>query len=154
MELFHTSNGEIKSINKSGRFGSFLFFSCSPYAVGKYTHIYKINVDENDIIDADRLFYHEDAAALDSLVHEVMEMAGVDEDTAEDLISQKKDVFGLDELGHMDGSELADMSWDIQHITARAAVMLGFRGAAMLDEQGTCYLIDMLGRESELRVTD
>jgi hypothetical protein len=37
-----------------------------------------------------------------------------------------------------------------EHFTARAAALLGFRGVAVSDEQGTAYLIDMAGREGEL----
>ncbi|HHK5070544.1 TPA: hypothetical protein ACQT1J_002290 [Pseudomonas aeruginosa] len=33
---------------------------------------------------------------------------------------------------------------------AKAAKTLGFRGVSMQDEQGTCYMIDMLGHDAEL----
>ncbi|HHK2221346.1 TPA: hypothetical protein ACQRG0_001549 [Pseudomonas aeruginosa] len=108
---------------------------------------YRIKVDESDIIMAGSIFYHERAADLSGLVERVMQLTGCDEDTAEELISQRIDVFSLDDI---DASDAAELSWDIQAITAQAAKTLGFRGVSMQDEQGTCYMIDMLGHDAEL----
>jgi hypothetical protein len=144
MELFHTSPEEIKTIAADGRFGEFLFFSAHVYVmtVGEYV-TYKIEVDEDDIIEAGRLFYHEDAELLDPLVEEVMNMLGCDEDMAEDFISQD---FSTNYNADID----AEDSWTIQAITAKAAKTLGYRGVYFQDEQGRCYMIDMLGHEDEL----
>ena len=139
MELFHTSPTEIEKINKFGTFGEFLFFSQSEYVMTSGGHVtYKIEVSEDQIIDAECLFFHADAGKLDGIVSEVMEMLGCDESTAEKMLSQK------DDCGE------AEMSFEIQHLTAKCAKILGFRGASMLDEQGTCYMISMFGRESEM----
>lgn len=139
MKLLHTSPAEIAKINKFGRFGEFLFFSQGEYVMTAGRHVtYKIDVDEDSIIDAELLFFHADAAKLDALVAEVMEMLGCDETTAEKMLAQKADCGD------------AEMSWEIQRMTAQCAKTLGYRGAYMPDEQGTCYMISMFGRESEL----
>lgn len=146
IELFHTG-GEIKEINKLGTFGEFLFFSCSVYKMAAGTvNVYKIEVNEDDFIRAGSLFYHEDAEKLDGLVSEFCEKYGVDEDTAEEIISERANAW--DEIEDCD----ADISWDVQHFTARAAKILGYRGVIVQDEQGGAWMIDMLGRESELEL--
>ena len=143
MELFHTSPTEITEINTLGTFGEFLCFASDVYAMSAGPVItYTINVDDNDIIEAGSIFYHEDAEKLSPLVGRVMEMADCDEDAAEDLLSQ------TDDCGD------AELSWEIQALTARAAKILGYRGVSMQDEQGRCYMIDMHGREHELHKCD
>lgn len=149
MQLFHTASAPITEINESGRFGSFLFFSGNEYVMTAGEHIaYSIEIDDADIIEAGQLFYHEDAAKLELLVARVAAMAGCDDDTAEALIEQRTDVCAID--CNADPCDLGELSWDIQAITAQAAALLGFRAVSMLDEQGTAYMINMKGRESEL----
>ena len=139
MKLFHTSPNSITAINSTGLFGEFLCFSADVYTMTAGDFItYSIEIDDNDIIEASSIFYHEDAEKLDGLVQRVMGMLDCDEDTAEDMLSQK------DDCGD------AELSWEIQALTAKAAKTLGFRGVSMQDEQGTCYMIDMLHRENEL----
>ncbi|MBA8734250.1 hypothetical protein [Chromobacterium violaceum] len=142
MELFHTSPSEITSINQFGRFGEFLCFSSHVYtmAVGDDYVTYRIDLDDDSLIAAGRLFYHEDAEKLGSLVSEFCSRFDVDEDTAEEIISEQEQL----------DSEDADDLWDAQLFTARAAKILGYRGCIMRDEQGTLYMIDMLGREADL----
>ncbi|MDG9928552.1 MULTISPECIES: hypothetical protein [unclassified Pseudomonas] len=148
MQLFHTSPTEITAITTSGRFGSFLFFSACEYVMTAGSHVtYSVEVDEEAIIKADRLFYHDDAAKLDELVAELAERLSVDPETAEALIEESRQVYDLD---HIDPEDLADASWDVQRFSARAAQLLGYRGVAVTDEQGTAYLIDMHGKEQEL----
>lgn len=141
MELIHTSPTEIVSIDKHGRFDEFLFFSDHVYVMTAGEYItYTIEVPSSEIIQAGSLFYHEDAALLDDLVANFCERFNVDTETAEEVISERQQLESTD----------ADESWDVQLFTARAAKLLGFRGVAVLDEQGTAYMIDMLGREAEL----
>jgi hypothetical protein len=139
MELFHTSPTEITEINTFGRFGEFLCFADEPYSMSAGEVItYRIDIIESDIIEASRLFYHDDAEKLDGVVHKVMDLLDCDSATAEDMLSQR------DDCGD------AELSWDIQALTAQAAKLLGYRGVSMPDEQGTCYMIDLLGHEGEL----
>ena len=151
MELFHTSPTKITEINSSGRFGSFLFFAGEAYRMAAGTVItYKIELDEEEIISASRMFWHDDAEKLTGLVEELAERLGCDADTAEALIEEKTSIYDVaDDLG-LDAEDLADISWDIQHVSARAARLLGFRGVAVSDEQGVSVMVDMAGHESEL----
>lgn len=151
MQLIHTSPAEITEINSFGRFGEFLFFADSEYVMTAGEHVtYAIEVDEGAIIEAGQLFYHDGAEKLSGLVEQVMQMVGCGEDTAEELIVQNEDVHNL--ATDIEPEDLADISWDIQRIAGEAAVLLGFRGVEMEDEQGRVYLIHMAGREAELEV--
>lgn len=149
MQLTHTSPVEIASINTFGRFGEFLFFAHGEYVMTAGSHIaYTIELDDAAVIRARDLFYHDDAEKLAELVTEVAARFDIDEDTAESLIDESKSIFDID--SNIEPGELGEASWDIQHYTARAAKLLGYRAVAVTDEQGTSYLVDMLGREAEL----
>lgn len=152
-ELFHASPQKISRIDNRGRYGEFLFFSPEKGvhgSPGDYT--YKVDIPDDDIIDADRLFYHERAAELEDITKSLADSLGVDVDTAEELISQK--VSAYDVLDDIDPADIADIDWDIQKATAEAAKRLGFRGVAVPDEHGTSYMIDMLGREADLKLVE
>ena len=147
MEMIHTSPVEIKKINSTGLFGSFLCFSQNEYVMTcSGSHFsYKIEIDDSELIEASRLFYHPEAELLNDLVLEVCEKYGVDKDMAENLIGEMEN--GFDVIYEFD----SDDAWEMQHRTARAAKILGYRGCIMEDEQGTLYMIDMLGKECELK---
>ncbi|OLS61910.1 hypothetical protein [Pseudomonas putida] len=106
---------------------------------GKYI-TYTIDVPGKEIIRAGGLFFHEDAALLDDLVANFCDRFNVDPDTAQEVISERQQLEGID----------SDDALDIQLYTARAAKLLGFRGVEVSDEQGAAYMIDMLRREAEL----
>lgn len=149
MELLHTSPDLITKITKQGRFKEFLFFSSSKYVMTAGQHVtYKTEVNEDEIIDASSLFYHEDAAKLNTLVAQVAGRFSVDEDTAEQIIDQTLNVWDL-ELD-LDSEALAEASWAQQTYSAIAGKILGYRAISMKDEQGTAYMIDMLEKESDL----
>lgn len=149
MELIHTSPNEITSINSNGRFGEFLFFSAHEYAMAAGEVVaYTIEIDESDVIDAGSLFFHDDASTLEGLVEELAGHLSTDRDTAQNLIDESVSVYDIDSI---DAEDAADASWDVQLFTARAAKALGFRGVRVRDEQGAAYMIDMLGRETDLR---
>jgi hypothetical protein len=149
MQLIHTSPAEITSIHAYGRFGDFLFFSHREYVMTARSHVtYTIELDDSAIIRAGELFHHEDAAKLSDLVAEVAARFDIDEDTAEELIEESELIQDIE--SNVDAEDLAEASWDIQHYTARAAKLLGFRGVAVTDEQGIAYLVYMLGHEAEL----
>lgn len=149
MELIHTSPAAITKITSEGRFGEFLFFSGKQYVMTAGAFVaYSLELNESDVIDADQLFYHADAGKLDGLVAELSARLGVDADVAEELMSESIDTHAIDSI---ETEDAADASWDVQLFTARAAKLLGFRAVRVQDEQGTAYLVDMLGRETELR---
>lgn len=140
--LYHCTSNPITEIDEYGRFGEFLFFGSSPSHMGEVTYQLEIDTDENKglIIDCGRFFYREDCSKLDDIVSEVMNLADCDEDQAQEYLSQRDHVSD------------AELDWDIQGLTAKAAKILGFRGVAVPDEYGTSYMIDMLGLESELNL--
>ena len=113
--------------------------------------VHSIEIDvEREIIEASQLFYHEDAELLDEIVVELAARYDIDIDTAESLIDESINIYDIE--CNVEDEELGEASWDIQGISARAAKLLGFRGVRVIDEQGSAYMIDMTGRESELKI--
>lgn len=152
MDFIHTSPNEISTIDPNGLFGSFLFFVYGDDASDGYSMsvgdviTYRVTLNDDDVINARELFYHENAGALDELVAEFDSKYDIgDIEMSKDLISGR--VSGWDEVEGWDG----DADWDAQYYAAKAAKILGFRGVCVEDEQGESYMIDMLGREDELR---
>lgn len=142
MTLYHTSPSEIKEIHEQGMFGSFLFFSSRIYYMNHSEDavVYKCEIEDDKIIKASQLFYHEDAEKLDSIVEHVMNVLDVDRESAEDFLSQQESTG--------DG----DNDWWVQRQTAECAKILGFVGVSMRDEQGTCYMLD--AKQIELKLVD
>jgi hypothetical protein len=154
LTLYHCSHEEITAIHDDGNFGSFLFFGDEPSHYGDVIHSIDIDLDE-EVIKAGSIFYQENAVnnpALDAVVQKVMEVFSVDEETADDLISERISSFTFfTELGYS-AQDCANNSWMMQYYTACAAEALGFRGVAVNDEYGTSYMINMLSREHELTI--
>lgn len=149
MKLLHTSPNEITKINSFGRFGEFLFFADEAYVMTAGEHVtYSIEIEDDALIQAGQLFYHDDAEKLSDLVAELAEKLSIDEDDAEGLIEESKSIWDMDL--DIEPEDMADASWDVQVFTARAAQLLGFRAVEVEDEQGTSYMVSMMGRESEL----
>lgn len=149
MKLIHTSPSEIKEINELGLFGEFLFFSNNEYVMTAGEHVvYSIDIDEDELIEASQLFYHEDAEKLEALVSELADDLGVSNEDAEALIEGSASILDVD--SNVEDEDMGDADYSIQHFTARAAQMLGYRGVEVEDEQGTAYMIAMMGREGEL----
>ena len=148
MELFHTSPIEIEKINESGMFGSFLFFSAKEYVMtAGQKHSYTIDVDDENIIAAESLYYHEKSTLLDDITSEFAERWGISVDDAEEVIAQRTSIHDIE--SNIAAEDLAGASWDSQYTAAKAARLLGFRCVSMDDEQGRAYLVDMFGRENE-----
>ena len=151
IDLFHTSPRQIEKIHANGRFGSFLFFSAAPYVMTASEHVftYKLTIEKNRIIHASQLFYDENAALADTIVGSLAARLGINESLAESLIDESASIFSVydDCEPGISTDDLADLSWDIQHLTAQAAVVLGYQGAAVTDEQGTAWMIDVSSSE-------
>lgn len=153
MELFHTSPTNIEKINSNGRFGEFLFFSPNVYVMSAGEFVaYKLEIDDSAIIEAESIFYQDNAAILAPLVAKIARRFGVDSDVAESLIDESESIFNIE--CNVEPEDMADASWDIQKATAQAAKQLGFRGVRVSDEQGSAYMIDMAGHEAELVVAE
>lgn len=159
MQLYHVSPEPITNIRDDGVFGGFLAFAEAPYSPsGNHAFTYRIDVPESEIVEAETLHHWEGDGRIDPFVREVMETAGTDENTAIDLLAQRKHLF---DLLPMDPDEEApvcpvmdpgEADWEIQRLTAEAAKAIGYRGASMRDEQGRVYFIDMLGRVQDLKL--
>lgn len=148
MELFHTSPAKIDKITTSGRFGEFLFFANDVYSMTAASPVvYRLDLADDEVIEAGRLFWHDDAERLQPLVVELAQRLGVSEEDAEALIEESKSAHDIDSI---EPEDAADASWDVQMFTARAAKALGFRAVQVQDEQGSAWMVDMLGREEEL----
>ena len=146
MKLFHTSPTKIERIHSLGLFGECLCFAARPYfmPVVENPVVYAIEIDEAQVIECRRFFFHEDAAKLQPLVSSVMRMVGCDEDTAEDLLD------GRQALLDVAATPNADQDYEIQRLQGLAAKLLGYRAAMTFAEQGSLWLVNMAGHEAEL----
>lgn len=151
--LYHTSpkkivEGTIK--NYCGMFGTFLFFSNQEYVMSEgKTFLYSIEVDEDDIFEASLLFYEENCHLADSIVKETQEYFSVDEETAQSLLDGS---LSSHDIENFEADGLASL--ELQLLSAKACAALGYKVIESRDEQGTCYMIDMFERESELTLIE
>ncbi len=139
--MYHTSPNKIEAgtINSYGVAGSCLFFSDDVYVMTASDTVYIYEADF-DCVRASQL--HDD-----EIIAEIAEYFGVDSDVAESLLDASEN-----EWNH--GAD-ADGSWWLQGKRGECAVKMGYDGCEDEDEQGTVYIVPMLGRESELMlVTD
>jgi hypothetical protein len=137
MILTHTSPDIITTINSDGLFGSCLCFANREYvmtAADTY-YVYELEIGEEVILNAKSIGDVEEEgheAILNVYICRIMEMVGVGEDTAYDLLSHRSSVW---DLPATDGIDFAEMDWVMQRLAAEYAVEIGYRGAAMTDEQ-------------------
>jgi hypothetical protein len=100
-------------------------------------YAYKAHVDVDDIIEASELFMRAShMAPLQRILDYVVDLTGLDEDTAMDVLRDVVDVY--DVVPNAD----ADLSWEMQRLTAEAGAALGYVAVEMSDEQGTVYFVD------------
>jgi len=137
MELYHSTNIEITKITKNGRFGYFLFFGDSQSGKSHGDIVYKLEIDEEILINASSIFYQENSyELLKREIEEVQELCSVDEQTAMNYIDESDHYPVID-------SESAEISWELQLIAARCAKKLGYAGVGVKDEHGISWMIDM-----------
>ena len=135
--MFHTSPNKIESgsINRFGVAGSCLFFSDSVYQMSEAS-VYTYEADFN-CVSANQLHDEE-------IISEIAEMFSVNLDTAESLLDASESEW--------DHGADADSSWWLQGKRGECAVKMGYDGCEDTDEQGTVYIVPMIGRESELKL--
>jgi len=132
--MFHTSpNKEIK-VNNYGIAGSCLFFSDEVYQMSE-SSVYVFEAEFN-CISAHELHDNE-------IIEEIAEYFDVELELAEQLLDGSENEWDLESC---DG----ESSWWLQGKRGECAVKMGFDGCEDEDEQGTVYIVPMLGRESEL----
>lgn len=178
--VYHTSPGEISKIEPeygTGLFGDNLFFADDPYQLGDWTdetRVYRMELDENDILEADRVAFmdiddwggEKNYKAYRNSVEKMKDIieSSVDEDSlanylsdndidilefSEDVLSEKTSVFDLADYG-ADSEILADVSWTQQRTLGDLGRDTGYKAVSATDEQGRVIIAPMMGRESEL----
>lgn len=149
MRLLHTSPSEIISIEKYGKFDDCLFFVCGDNSDDGYQmavgEVITYALEVGSSIEVGSFFYQEDCEKLAEIVAEIAEMFGVDNETAEEILSDEQSAYDF-----MDGEEAAEASWKVQALQGKAAKALGYEAAQAEDEQGAVYIVPMAGRELEL----
>lgn len=148
LTLTHTSPEKIESINKNGMFGSGLFFSHNQYWMGHGDNgsVYTIEIEESQIWDMNHFYYNatqEELAKIAGVIERVSKIYDCDSDQAFEYLLERENYDGEDDDGFK--------QLKIQALALDAALILGFRGVRLYDEQGTAFLIDMFGRENDLK---
>ncbi len=140
--MFHTSPTKIESglINSNGVVGSCLFFSDDVYVMTASSSYYVYEADF-DCVRASQLHDEE-------IIAEIAERFNCDAELAESLLDASESEWNQD--FECDGSD----SWWLQGKRGECAVKMGFDGCEDEDEQGTVYIIPMLGREDELNLVE
>lgn len=134
--MYHTSPNKIEagSINNNGIAGSCLFFSDDVYQMSAASvYVYEADFD---CVRARELYDAE-------IVARIAERFSCDEDDAERLLDGRSNEWDFDGC---DG----DDSWWLQGMRGECAVKMGYDGCEDEDEQGTVYIVPMIGRENEL----
>ncbi|WP_345888487.1 hypothetical protein [Shewanella algae] len=141
--MFHTSPNKIESgsINNNGVAGSCLFFSDDVYVMTASNSYYVYEADF-DCVRASHL--HDD-----EIIADIARYFNVDESTAESLLDGTESEWCLDDFD-CEGED----SWWLQGKRGECAVKMGYDGCEDEDEQGTVYIIPMLGRENELKLVE
>ncbi|WP_342609108.1 hypothetical protein [Vibrio tritonius] len=138
MKIFHTSPEKIESINAYGVAGDCLFFSCDVYQMSAAaTLTYTLEIDEESIVSVSQL--HDEA-----IIAEIAEYFGCDEELAESLLNASENEW------RQDFECDADMSWWLQGKRGQCAKTMGYEACEDEDEQGTVYIVPMMGRETDL----
>ncbi|EJB8444789.1 hypothetical protein MW350_004314 [Vibrio parahaemolyticus] len=141
--MYHTSPNKIESglINNNGVAGSCLFFSDDVYVMTA-SNCYYVYEADFDCIRASQL--HDD-----EIIADISRYFDVDESTAESLLDSTQSEWCLDDFD-CEGED----SWWLQGKRGECAVKMGYDGCEDKDEQGTVYIIPMLGREDELKLVE
>lgn len=158
--FYHTSPEEISKIDKSGKFGSNLFFSDEPYFMTEAAEpkVYAMDLNEDDLLEVSRLPYmdltDEQSDVYKRYVEDIKDRLSIEDDElAEELLTESEDVYSVAEDLGIEPEDLADASWEIQRLIGDMASAMGFKGALATDEQGEVLISNMLNREGELKLT-
>lgn len=137
MKLIHTSPNKIEKINNSGLFGDCLFFSVDEYIMtaSRTVYVYSIEIDDEKIADVSELYDEE-------IIKDIMDTLDVDEDVAANMLDGTDTAWDHGKDGEDD--------WWIQGKQGECAKKMGYEAVESRDEQGTVYIVPMLGREADL----
>jgi len=136
--MYHTSANKITDgmINGNGVAGDCLFFSDNIYVMTASPTYYVYEADFN-CVAASQLHDVE-------IISQIAERFDCDTDLAESLLDSSENEFNQS----FDCD--AELSWWLQGMRGKCAVIMGFDGCEDEDEQGTVYIVPMSGRESQL----
>lgn len=135
MRITHTSPAVITKITDRGLFDDCLFFSDNEYAMGDVAAVYELEISEDEIIDVSEL-------SDESMIQVIADQFDVDMDTAERILDGRD--TALEHTGD------AEDDWFVQATQGQCAKIEGFKACQSIDEQGTVYIVPMLGREADL----
>ena len=148
--VYHTSPAKIEKIKPhQGHFSGALFFSATEYAMGPVKAIYSINLEDDQIIEVSDLDNTEVVAEVVETVQSYLDME-IDEDEALDLLTGYSSIWDIAEAS--DSTDIGEFDWALQGLQAKAARNMGYLAAESIDEQGTVYIINMIGRENLLKL--
>lgn len=136
MRIYHTSSEQITEINEDGLFNDCLFFSHDVYSLGSYTHVYAIDIEEEEIINVSQL--HD----TDIIAH-IASVLECDTETAESILDGS-----IPSVCDIDADP--ELDWFIQAQQGECANVMGYKACRSTDEQGTVFIVAMFGREKEL----
>ena len=138
--MFHTSPNKIEKININGIAQDCLFFSDDVYVMTQSDTYYIYEADFNCALACE--LYDEE------IINEIAEHFDCDLELAEGLLDASENEW------QQDFDCEAEDSWWLQGKRGECAKKMGFDGCEDEDEQGTVYIIPMLGREDELTLID
>ena len=138
--MYHTSPNKIEAgmINSNGVAGSCLFFSDDIYVMTASDTVFTYEADF-DCVRASQL--HDD-----EIIAEIAEYFNCNKELAEALLDGSENEW--EQAFDCEGED----SWWLQGKRGECAVKMGYDGCEDEDEQGTVYIVPMLGRESELTI--
>lgn len=140
--MYHTSPNQIKkgTINTLGVAGDCLFFSDHVYVMSASDEIFVYEADF-ECIEASELYD-------DEIIKEIAQRFECDLELAESLLDASENEWA------QDWECSADDSWWLQGKRGECAVKMGYEGCEDEDEQGTVYIVPMLGKEDRLTLID
>ena len=140
--MVHTSPNKIESgsINKYGITGSCLFFSSEVYTMTASKTVYVYEADFN-CVKASELYD-------EAIISRIAEYFGCDHELAESLLD------GSESEWSQEFTCTGEDSWWLQGMRGECAVKMGYDGCEDEDEQGTVYIVPVIGRENELKLVE
>jgi len=140
MKITHTSPTEITKITPFHLFEGSLFFSTNGYTMtqSNVIYTYSMDIDEEEITDQFELYDEE-------IITEISEELNISVEDAERVLDGRDSAI-------LDHFSTAEQDWWIQAKQAECAKKMGFVGVESVDENGTVYIINMIGKESELNL--
>ena len=155
MKIFHTSPEKIEKVYESDFFGDCLFFALKPYFMNTPKYIYSIELDESKIVRVRDLYDEKIISEIQQSTKELLDIE-IDEDDAERLLDGRLDAYDLFtdyenfESGYELGKAAGELGWIIQGLQGKCGKKMGFEAVEAQDEQGTVYIVPMMGRENDL----